>query len=204
MSEPAETIGEVLVLDVEVVGTVAAVVAAAVLVALESRVTCAGVLPAGRDCAAVIVAIAEAVVPAMVKLVTVTGVAVEVVAGADMLAGEFCAVEFFPRGVKVSGLWGVIGDVVVASVLAALAVAAFSTLVVSETVSRRGERPSRIVAGATIVIERMVGACVAGVLVAGVVGVVASGVAEPMVAALLLGVVTSALCWSMASEKLCG
>ena len=84
-----------------------------------------------------------------------------------------------------------------------VAVAASSTLVVSEIVSRSGERPSRIVAGATIVIERMVGACVAGVLVAGVVVVVAAGVVEPMVAALLLGVVTSALCWSMTSEKLC-
>ena len=83
-----------------------------------------------------------------------------------------------------------------------VAVAASSTLVVSEIVSRSGERPSRIVAGATIVIERVVGVCVTGVLAAFAVVVVAD-VAAPMVAALLLGVVTSALCWSMTSEKLC-
>lgn len=87
--------------------------------------------------------------------------------------------------------------------LAARAVAASSTLVVSETVSRSGERPSRIVAGATMVIERVTGAGVTGVVTAFAVEVEA-GVAEPMVAALLFGVVTSALlCWSMTSEKLC-
>lgn len=87
--------------------------------------------------------------------------------------------------------------------VAVRAVAASSTLVVNETVSRSGERLSRMVAGPTIVMERVVGTCVAGVLVAGVVVVVVAGVAVPMVAALLLGVVTSALCWSMTSEKLC-
>ena len=212
MSELAGTVEPPPVLEVEVEGVVVAAVVAVLLVALESRVMCAGVLPVGRFCAAVIVAIAEAVVPTVVKLVTVTGVEVGgvVVAGVVVFAGAlFCWFEFFPRGVKARGFCGVLGAgvvdvlVVVASVVAACAVAASSTLVVSEIVSRRGERASRMVAGATIVIERMVGVCVTGVLAAFAVVVVAD-VAAPMVAALLLGVVTSALCWSMASEKLCG
>jgi hypothetical protein len=211
MSDPAGMVDEVPVLEVE--GVVVAAAVAVLLVALESRVTWAGILPAGRFCAAVIVAIAEAVVPTVVKLVTVTGVALVEVAGAVgagvlVFAGVlFCGLEFFPRGVKASGFCGAAGAgvaavaVVVASVVAACAVA--RTLVVSETVSRSGERPSRIVAGATMVIERVVGVCVTGTVAAGVVVVVAAGAALPMVAALLLGMVTSALCWSITSEKLC-
>jgi len=104
MSEPADTVEESLVLEVEVEGVVVVAVVAAVLVVLESRATCAGVFPAGRVCAAVIVAIAEAVVPAVVKLVTVTGIAFAGgVGGVVVFAGVFCAVEFFPRGVKESG-----------------------------------------------------------------------------------------------------
>jgi hypothetical protein len=105
MSEPTETLDEALVLEVEVVGVVVAA-AGMVLVALESRVRCVGALAACRICAASIVAIAEAVTLAVVKLVTVTGVALVplvAVVGVAAFAEVFCAVEFFPLGVKESG-----------------------------------------------------------------------------------------------------
>ena len=80
----------------------------------------------------------------------------------------------------------------------AAAVAASSTDVVSETVSRRGDFAFLTVAGATIVIERVVGCCDGDELVAGeLVGVLVVGVLE-----LLLLVDSSSLCCCITSEKL--
>jgi hypothetical protein len=81
-------------------------------------------------------------------------------------------------------LASVFADVVVAVVPVACATAASRTVVVSEIVSRSGERPSRMVAGATIVIERVTGVCVPVVVALGV--VVAMGVAAGAVVAVLV------------------
>jgi hypothetical protein len=80
------------------------------------------------------------------------------------------------------------------------AVAAASTVVVSETVSRKGERAFRTVAGATIVIECVTGCCVAGVPVEVAGGVVA--VAGVVLEFCFPGDEWS-LCCCMTSEKLC-
>ncbi len=101
---------------------------------------------------------------AVVRAVVVTGV--EGVAGVVL-----CGVDFASRGLKgillplASGSADVVVVAVVAGVPLAFATAASSSLMVSETVSLIVERPLRIVAGATIVIERSAGAVVAGVLV---------------------------------------
>ena len=73
-------------------------------------------------------------------------------------------------------------------------------------VSRTGEREFVIVAGATIVIERVTGACATGapladVVVAGM--VVRAGIAVVLGLALPPGVATLELSWSSMSEKLC-
>ena len=104
------------------------------------------------------------------------GVALLVVAGVDV-AGVAGAAAFVSRDF--------------ASEPMDFAVAAASTLAVSEMVSRSGELALRTVAGATIVIERVGGVCVAGVPV--VAGAVLAGVELS----------ASSLCFSITWEKLC-
>jgi hypothetical protein len=201
MSDPAETgVALLVVAGVEAVG----VVAAALLVGVpESRGAgvAAAAFAVGRFCAAARVATVAAVVLAMVYVVAVAALVVfgEVVAGA--LAAAFCGADFVSRGVKgnLVPLAAGFADAVVAVVLPDCALAASSTAVVSEMVSRSGERAFRMVAGATIVIERVTGAWAVGaagvtVVVAGV--VVPAGVGLP-------GLGVLALCWSSMSEKLC-
>ena len=82
-------------------------------------------------------------------------------------------------------------------------VAAASTVVVSEIVSRRGERAFFTVAGATMIIERVTGCCAAGVPLEDVfvAGVVVWGLEVEF--ELPLGVAPSSSCCCMTSEKLC-
>lgn len=130
---------------------------------------------------------------AWIIIVDISDPAATGVVVAAVPAGFFvvpCGVDF-PRPPVVGG--------VVAEVWP---VAAASTVVVSETVSRRGERPLLTVAGATMVIERVVGCCAAGVpsedvFVAGVCWVV------DVEFELLLGVDPLSSCCCMTSEKLC-
>lgn len=126
------------------------------------------------------------------------------------LPGEIAESAEVPNGEPserraVRGEWVPLALDFAEGVVAAGAVAASSTVVVSDTVSRKGEREFVMVAGDTIVMERVTGVCATGVLaavaVAGV--IVAVGVAALLDLALRPAGVVSLVCWSRTSEKLC-
>lgn len=137
----------------------------------------------------------------MVKVRALVLFGVVVVAG--VFAEVSCGADFVPRGVK-GNLVPFASDFADPAVVAvACAVAASSAVVVSEMVSRNGEREFVIVAGATMVIERVTGVGDAVVLLGAVVVAGVEGVAVPLPLPFPEGVPASSLCCCMTSEKLC-
>ena len=117
---------------------------------------------------------------------------VEVVVAAGMSWGA----NFVPREVR-GDLVPLVTDVEeagVAGVAEACAIAASSTVVVSDTVSRKGEREFVIVAGATMVMERVAGVFAAGGVLAAADVVFAGGDAAPLVLAPRAALLSSLVC----------